>query len=290
MDNPASTFLFHRPEFIFRHSENENITFEAHGSKIYFSRLGNLLISLDKSPFGSIVLSSGNTKSDLCSLVEKIVSWSKANGIASLIVRSFPEVYQPVNSTLIKNALSETGFIVKYEDITQVIHVPEGSPINLNTHKKRRIRQAESKAFVFRQISIDYLDEAYARIVESRESKGYPVTMTLQDLKEMFKAFPNDYLLFGVFDQKLLIAAAVCIKINSEIMYCFYLGDALAYRRDSPVTLLINGIFEYCKTHRFKILDLGLSSDKGILNTGLYAFKKSFGSVDSYKLTFLKQL
>ena len=290
MDNPASTFLFHRPEFIFRHSETEIITFEAHGSKIYFSRLGSLLISLDKSPFGSFVLTSRNTKSDLYSLVEKIVSWSKANGIASLIVRSFPEVYQPAHSTLIKNALSESGFSVKFEDITQVIHVPATNGINLNTHKKRRIRQAESKAFVFRQIPMDFLDEAYARIVESRESKGYPVTMTLRDLETMFKVFPNDYLLFGVFDQITLIATAVCIKISNEIMYCFYLGDALAYRRDSPITLLINGIFEYCKTHLFKILDLGLSTDKGVLNTGLYAFKKSFGSIDSQKLTFSKQL
>jgi hypothetical protein len=290
VDNPASTFLFHRPEFIFRHSETEIITFEESGSKIYFSRLGNSLISLDKSPFGSFVLTSRNTKSDLYSLLEKVVAWSTANGIASLIVRSFPDVYQPVHSTLIKNALSESGFSVKCEDITQVIHVSETSPINLNIHKKRRLRQAESKAFVFRQIRMDCLDEAYARIVESRESKGYPVTMTLKDLKAMFNVFPDDYLLFGVFDQNILIATAVCIKINNEIMYCFYLGDALAYRRDSPITLLINGVFEYCKRHLFKILDLGLSTDKGILNTGLYEFKKSFGSVDSQKLTFLKLL
>jgi hypothetical protein len=289
VDNPALTFLFHRPEFIFRYSETEVITFEAQGSKIYFSRLGNSLISLDKSPFGSFVLTSKNINSDVYSLVEKILSWSQVNGIASLIIRSFPEVYQPAHSTLIKDALTESGFSVKWEDITQVINVREGTQMSLNSHKKRRIRHAASKAFVFRQIPTEYLNEAYSRIVESRESKGYPVTMTLKDLKAMFHVFPNDYLLFGVFDQNTLIAAAVCIKINNEIMYCFYLGDALAYRRDSPITLLINGIFEYCKAHLFKILDLGLSTDKGILNKGLYAFKKSFGSVDSQKLTFLKE-
>ena len=43
------------------------------------------------------------------------------------------------------------------------------------------------------------------------------------------------------------------------------------------------------QTH-FKMLDLGISTDKGVLNKGLYAFKKTFGSFDSYKLTFLKQL
>ena len=105
----------------------------------------------------------------------------------------------------------------------------------------------------------------------------------------MFKLFPGDYLLFGVFDKNKLIATSVCIKVNDKILYCFYIGDALAFRPHSPITLLINGIYEYCQTNDFKMLDLGISTDKGILNKGLYAFKKTFGSFDSYKLTFLKQ-
>lgn len=290
MDNPASTFLFHKPEFIFRHPEDQIITFEASGSKIYFSRVGNLLTSLNKSPFGSFVLTSGNTKADLNSIVEKIVLWSNANGIVNLLIRSFPEAYEPHYYALIKDVLIESGFSVIYEDITQAIHVSEKGSMNLNTHKKRRVRQAKSLEFGFRQIPLNYLDEAYSLIVESRESKGYPITMTLKDLEATLELFPSDYLLFGVFDQKKLIATSVCIRVNDEILYCFYIGDALAYRHYSPVTLLVTGIFEYCKTHHFKMLDLGISTEKGVLNKGLYAFKKSFGAFDSHKLTFLKQL
>jgi hypothetical protein len=290
VDNPASTFLFHKPEFIFRYPEDQIITFEAYGSIIYFSRVGNLLTSLDKSPFGSFILTSRSTKDDVNSILDKIALWSKANGITNLMIRSFPEVYQPHHSVLIKDVLIESAFSVIYEDITQGIHVSEEGSMNLDTHKKRRVRQAKSLDFGFRQIPSNYLDEAYELIVESRESKGYPVTMTLKNLEATLKLFPSNYLLFGVFDQKKLIATSVCIKVNNEILYCFYIGDALAYRHYSPVTLLIDGIFEYCKTHHFKILDLGLSTDKGVLNKGLYAFKKSFGSFDSRKLTFLKQL
>jgi len=288
VDSPSSTFLFHKPEFIFRYPENQIITFEESGSKIHFSRIGNLLISLDKSPFGSFVITSGTTKNKLSSLVEKIEDWSRKEGIANLLIRSFPEIYEPEQNALIKETLIGSGFSIKYEDITQVIPVTEGS-MHLNTHKKRRLRQAESLDFSFREIPLNHLEEAYSLIVESRESKGYPVTMTFRDLEAMFKLFPGDYLLFGVFDKNKLIATSVCIKVNDKILYCFYIGDALAFRPNSPITLLINGIYEYCQANYFEMLDLGISTDKGIINKGLYAFKKTFGSFDSYKLTFLKQ-
>jgi len=288
VDSPASIFLFHKPEFIFRYPENQIITFEASESKIHFSRIGNLLISLDKSPFGSFVITSRTTKSNLSSLVEKIENWSRRERIANLLIRSFPEIYEPERNALIKETLIGSGFTVKYEDITQVIPVTASS-MNLNTHKKRRLRQAESLDFSFREIALNHLEEAYSLIVESRESKGYPVTMTFTDLEGMFKLFLGDYLLFGVFDKNKLIATSVCIKVNDKILYCFYIGDAIAFRPHSPVTLLINGIFEYCQRNDFEMLDLGISTDKGIVNKGLYAFKKTFGSFDSYKLTFLKQ-
>ena len=135
MDAQASTFLFHKPEFIFRNPENHVITFEDVGAKIYFSRVGNLLISLDKSPFGSFVIASGNSKSSLISLVEKIETWSRAGSIANLLIRSYPEIYDPDQSALIKETLIDAGFSVKYEDITQVIPITERS-MDLNTHKK----------------------------------------------------------------------------------------------------------------------------------------------------------
>jgi hypothetical protein len=288
--NSSLTFLFHRPEFIFRHPEDDIIVFEADHTRIYFSRSGNLLTSLDRSPFGSFVMTPDSQEADLYSLVEKMLLWSAKHGTTNLVIRSFPEIYQSPHNSLIRNVLVKSGFGVKYEDITQVIEVSAARSMKLNIHKQRRIRQAESLSFSFRQLPVDYLDEAYERIVESRESKGYPITMTLKDLKVMFRLFPDEYLLFGVFDQSKLIAAAVCIKVNSEILYCFYVGDALAYRHHSPVTLLTSKVFEYCRANHFKMLDLGMSTDKGILNKGLYAFKKSFGSIESRKLTFLKQL
>jgi hypothetical protein len=185
--------------------------------------------------------------------------------------------------------LHESGFTIKYEDITQAIPIQSGA-MRLNTHKMRRLRKAEVSGFSFRELSLNFLEEGYSLIVGSRENKGYPITMSMKELEDMFALFPSEYLLFGVFDKHKLISVSVSIKVNTEILYCFYIGDDLAYRSHSPVTYLIHGIYEYCRSNHFKLLDLGISTDKGILNKGLYTFKKTFGSVDSPKLTFVKQL
>ncbi len=289
MDSPSPSFLFHRHAFIFRNAETTAIPFDGPSAKIYFSNIGDSLISLNKAPFGSFILGPAVTRSDLISLVEKIQEWAIANDIINLTIRSFPDIYSPNHSSLIQNVLLVTGFYVKYEDITQVLHVSAGE-MDLDTHKKRRIRKAKSLRYSFRQVTLDFLEEGYSLIVESRKNKDYPVTMTMKELKDMFILFPEEYLLFGVFDKTKMIAASVSIKINSEILYAFYIGDSIAYRSASPVTVLINGIHDFCGAHGIHLLDLGLSTDRGVLNKGLYEFKKSFGSFDSHKLTFEKLL
>lgn len=228
------------------------------------------------------------TNNDLTQLIETITSWSVSHEVSNLIIRSYPEAYQQHQNALIKKALLAANFSVKYDDVTQVISTEDG--MNLDTHKRRRLRKSEASEFDFRLLPSSYLEESYDLIVESRENKSYPITMSLKDLDETFQLFPEEYLLFGVFDKNKMIATSVSIKVNAEIFYCFYIGDDLTYRAYSPVTTLIKGIYHYCQTHNFKLLDLGLSTDKGVLNQGLYTFKKSFGTFDSHKLTYLKQL
>lgn len=285
----SSTFFFHRPEFIFRNPGSQILTFQNDAASIFFTRMGNSLVSLDKSPFGSFHVQPGASQQQITDLVTQIEKSCGEQSIVSLTIRSFPEIYSPRKSELIEKALRECGFAVKHTDISQVIQVSQ-EDMPLNVHKKRRIRKATRVGFHFIEISEDNLTEAYTLFVESRERKGYPVSMTREDLREMFKRFRKEYLLFGVFDKKKMIAAAVCIKINEKILYCFYIGDHLPYRSDSPVTFLIAGIYDHCREHHFELLDLGLSTDKGVLNKGLYAYKKTFGSIDSRKLTFEKKL
>lgn len=290
MDRYYPSFLFHRPKFIFRDPQTSVIRFENQSAEIYFSNQRQSLISLHASPFGGFLTDREIKKVHLLDCLSKIHAWADSNGISEVVIRLFPNEYHPEFAAMITETLVEASFKVLYTDVTQYITVAGNASMDLDTHKKRRLRNSNARGFQFRSLTSDFLDRAYALFVQSRDNKGYPVTMSLDGLRKMFALFPDEYLLFGVFDKEKLIAASVSIKVSEKILYCFYIGDDLEYRSHSPVTALVSGIYTYCKTNGFEMLDVGLSTDKGIVNKGLYVFKKSFGALEAPKLTFAKNL
>lgn len=280
--------FFHSPDFIFRHSPNNIITFTHQDVSIYFNHEKNQLVSLNKSPFGGFVTSAHPSEKTIDALIKKICAWSITQSIQSIVIRNFPVVYNEVVSKETMAVLSQNLFTVLHNDITQVL-VTADENIPLNVHRKRRLKRCLSQGYTFEKLDVSFLSEAYQLIVESRVDKGYPVTMTFAELQKMFDEFPKQYFLFGVKDGLKVIAACVAIRVSSRILYCFYIGDALSYRQVSPVTMLVEGIYKFAKLHHYTLIDLGISTDKGMLNDGLYSFKKSLGCIDSPKLTFIKQ-
>lgn len=292
--NSSQSFFFNSRHFVFRNPGVEIISFPSeegeHSVTIHFTKLGNALTSLDKSPFGGFVLAPSATKAGIEQVVKTMLEYFHKNRIDAVTIRCFPETYAPDESFMVLEVLQASGFIIKYLDIAQLIHVSSSHDLGLNVHRKRRLKKCREKGFSFQQLTANSLNDAYQLIVESRERKGYPVTMTLPALAAMFDRFPEHYLLFGVFDNQVMIAASVAIRVNDRILHCFYIGDRLSYRSYSPVTLLMQGIYDFCSQRDFRLIDLGISTDKGEMNEGLFSFKKSLGCVASRKLTFHKNL
>ena len=264
------------------------IRFQHQSAEIYFSHLEQSLISLHASPFGGFITDREISKDDLNVCLNQMNAWVTTSGVTAAVIRMFPDEYHPLFASLIRQVLLESGFEVLHTDIAQYIPIKVNGSMDLDTHKKRRMRNSETRGFQFRPIDPGWLDRCYDLFVQSRINKGYPITMSLDALRNMFALFPDEYLLFGLFEERRVIAASVAIKVSDQILYCFYLGDDLEYRSHSPVTALVSGIYDYCKLNNFLMLDLGLSTDKGIRNEGLFNFKKSFGALESHKLTFVK--
>lgn len=282
-----SDFFFNRNDFVKRRPSDIIISFPFTSSSplIHFTKKEDELISLDKSSFGGFITNQNTKREDLTDTVTESINWSRANGITSIIVKLFPDRYHPETSTISNEILVSFGFKVLYNDVAQVIDVTE-EPLSLNIHRRRRLKQCIDAGYRFKQLELDRIDEAYPLFVQSREQKGYPLTMSLSDFQESFKKFPNDYLLFGVYDHNAIIATCVCVIVSSDILYTFFIGDNILYRKASPVTQLINGVYEFAKSAYFRMVDLGISTDKGILNPGLHSFKKSLGAHDVYKNTY----
>ena len=95
-----------------------------------------------------------------------------------------------------------------------------------------------------------------------------------------------EYLSKGVMDNDKLIAAAISVRVSKEILYNFYHADEFTYRSSSPMVMLIKEIYEYCQRNKIQILDLGISTKNGLINQGLFNFKKSLGCSVTEKNTY----
>ena len=283
-------FFFHSNEFIKRRTKSHSQYFnlyigEKNVASIVFEVSDNTAISLIKSPFGGLITNELVDQNCIEKLLNTVTEYFQKQQIG-IQIRIFPDCYY-LQIKEIRNAFTNSGFLIHYIDTNQHISIDQqGFTKKINRNRKRKLDLCMDQRYVFKKLNNSYLEQSYQLITECRLDKGYPITMTLKELKASFISFPEHYILFGVFDKSDLIATAVSVKVNNKILYNFYHGDLLSYRKSSPVTLLIAGIYEYCQRQKFEILDLGISTDQGVMNEGLYYFKGSCGAISSDKVSY----
>ena len=284
-----ATFFFHRPDFVFRNPEIQVISISHQQLTINFTQRGRELFSLERSSFGGPVINEHAELTDLVNLLKKTTEWSLANNISSIQVRCFPEAYDQTQSDLINKAFSISGYEVLYTDVDQMLFVNQEKGMDLSTSPRLHVKKCRELGFQFGPLENAALGKAYDLIADSRLRKNYTMSMDLPDLAETFSKFPDNYFLFGVSYKEKIIAAAVVIKVSPPIWYCFYWGDDLDYRAHSPITFLIYELYNLAKERGVTWLDLGTSSDKGIINPGVFSFKKSLGCQVTARHTFIKR-
>ena len=81
----------------------------------------------------------------------------------------------------------------------------------------------------------------------------------------------------------------MCLTVNiaPEVRYVLYWADDLSFRNYSPLTLLCERLVEQSRVDGIQFLDLGISSNDGLLNEGLHRFKQNLGAITSVKRTVL---
>lgn len=287
-------FLFHRNRFVLP-ADHTFIYETGKGNdliRIAFKVENGTLISLSNSPFGSFHLAPEVTEDQLSCFIQAILTEARGAGYDRIVIRSFPSCYAYRQWELTDRLLLKAGFTVTETGINQHLPLPGGPFTDIvNPSERRYLNRAASQGWTFGRLNPqDSLSAAYEIIKDSRVRKGYPVTMSLESLSGMFLRFPDDYQVYGVFDRKKLIAASVCIVINDGILYDFYHGDLEERIRDSPTVFLIAQLYQQAREKGYRLLDLGISTDRGNINRGLYTFKRNLGAQESEKKTYVTGL
>ncbi|MCU0471351.1 MAG: hypothetical protein MUF58_22475 [Arcicella sp.] len=246
-----------------------------------------------KATFGGIEFNPSLTIDELRYFLNEILIFLKNKRVKEIIINHYPERYLTLyQKQILDTCLAFFDFQVKYTEHNYEIKISKKSFLETVSSARARqlVRKGIKEGFVFKEETQIDFPAIHDFIAQARLRKGRPMTMTLEQLEAHFEKFPENFQLFSVSSQNNLLAVAVIIVLNPQIAYTFYLADDSAYLRFSPTTFLLSGIYENFKEKFFEILDLGIATDKGILNQGLARFKRSLGGELSYKKTYFLKL
>lgn len=258
---------------------------------IHFHVENHLARSPFRAPFGSVEFSKQLLPRILYEFLEYIESRLKKQGISELSIKNPPHGYEPGQLSLLETFLLNQKYQVSEAEVSTLIQVTDELFTDVIRHsEKLRMRQAQKADFIFNHLVIDKLDEVYLFLSQCHADKGYKLSMTLGELKRAVKEFPERYLLFVILHQEKIVAASVSIRVNKNTLYNFFANHEREYNQLSPLILLIDGIYAFCRENKITLLDLGTSAWQDKPNFNLLDFKIHIGGIPTSKLTFYKKI
>lgn len=243
-----------------------------------------------RAPFGSFLYSECLSPQGLYEFIQYCELALQAKGITSVVIGEPPLFYRR-SGDLIHTILLNLNYHVSKAELSSGIRIDHiGFEEKIQAWEKRKLKQAKARGLQFKALPISELAQVYEMIRKCRDQRGQSLSMTLNELVRTVEIFKDSFFLFGAFLQKDLAAASVAIRVGPGILYNFYSGHLRKYDSISPMVLLTSGIYKYCGSHQYQLLDLGTSSLNGQPNFSLLDFKLRLGGVPSMKVTFEKIL
>jgi len=242
-----------------------------------------------RGTFGGIEFYEEILEENLFDFLEKAVAHLHSCSLRNIIINFYPQSYLSENQNeILKKCLLRLDFQVKFTEQNYEILVTSKSFYETvkSPRAKQLLRKSSKNGFIFQEEIHPNFSQIHSFIEHSRRRKYRPMTMTLGQLRDHFEKFPKNFLLFSVTHANLIVSVGVTVKVNEEILYTFYLADDEKYLKDSPTTFLLSGIYKYCQEQKFEILDIGIATEKSVLNEGLAYFKQSLGAKVSEKKTY----
>lgn len=185
-------------------------------------------------------------------------------------------------------ALRSRGFEMTRCDLNQSQTVRPG-PMAMSRGNRRCLEKCRNEGYVSEQLAPEALAEAYLTIATNREAKGYGMSMSEAQLRQMLDSFPDKVVLFGCRHRGELAAAAICLLLDSSILYVAFWGDLPAHANRSPIVVLASSIHAFCLERGISTFDVGTSTIDMEPNMGLLRFKSGLGFETSLKVRLEKQ-
>lgn len=258
----------------------------------YLGSRENILKAPYSSPFALIHLKENFKVSDACLFVEGIKKFANKKDFYNVYFTLPPEIYNAELVSTLSASLFSEGFKVKSIEINNYFDLTKYS--DLETHLKqsphkvrKNYKRALKNELKFEEVEIEDFELAYDVIKVNREQMGYPLKISIHQMQDLINMDSLKVRSFVVRQQEKPIAAAIIFDVTKETSQVIYWGDILEYRNERPMDLLTLQIFDTYKKLGKKYLDIGPSSEDGVINVGLADFKKSIGCDTNIKAVFV---
>jgi hypothetical protein len=256
--------------------------------------LNNTLFSPFSAPFGGFSFLQEDIRiNSIDEALSLLLEWAGLRQVHSVKLTLPPLVYHESFLSKQFNSLYRAGFEIKKTDLNYVYHLDNFSadyPASIWYNARKNLKIGLSNNFSFRLCNTT--DEKYAAynvIRQNRETKGFPLRMTWEQVQLSAAVIPADFFL-SENNEGAAVAAAVVFHVAKGIVQVIYWGDLPDYAHLKTMNFLSYRIFEYYHHLNLKMIDIGPSTENSIPNYGLCEFKESIGCSISCKFSFSKNL
>jgi hypothetical protein len=247
-----------------------------------------------QASFGGVQLAPGLPVAALHPLLEAAEAALRQRGQQQLEVRSYAFCYDPAGAATEAEALRQRGYEVVLAEQNYYLPTARYYAAHLRPNERRALRKCHEAGLVLEQEPPLTLPWSYDFMQACRlERQQAPLSLSLERMQALFRAFPRQHLLLSVREPGGDWAAmAVGIQTSSRVLYTFYVASALRLRKLSPALLLYEGLHDFARATGSDVLDLGTSTlpDSQQPNVPLLDFKRRLGGVAGLRLTWQKRL
>ena len=187
------------------------------------------------------------------------------------------------------NTLHKAGFLVDAADLSYVLRPLDINFTNgMSTGAAKKLAKGERARFVSHKLERADWRRAHALLHANRVRQGYAPPIPLSSIEAVERALPGTYHFFATHAAGKMIAAAITVKVEDDILYIYSWGDA-EKNEDSPTTHLFSAIYEEACFMSCRLLDAGTCVANGAFNEGIADFKESLGFRPSVKITMARK-
>lgn len=240
------------------------------------------------APFGGMTETEETAIERIAEAYRLLHSYGSENGLQIEITLP-PPFYAPTFITLQDAALKAEGTVM-WEDVNfhrQLDFGEEGASPQFSSAARRAMRHAERAGLefhFFEHAERDEIHRVYETVLSNHHALGYPVRMTEKEVIQTAPVTGSRFMTITLGDED--VAAAMINSTTPTKCQLIYWGDRMMFRPMRPMNLLAAKAFEQCRTLGFKTVDLGPSSECGIVSAGLCRFKQSLGCRPTAKRHF----